>query len=245
MKPLEQHQVEIQRNKEARAEKSLIRRIYSEFYDRIEANLAQNVPGAIVEIGAGSGELKKRTPLAISTDLFENPWLDLVCDAYALPFLDGALSNLVLLDVFHHLARPHAFVCEAARALAPGGRMIIFEPFISAVSAGAYGLFHHEPIAWRNEIDLATTPPAEQAYYAAQGNATRLFFRSTDWLPKAFSVVRRQASADFAYLLSGGLSKPALYPESIYPLMKAVDRILSIVPVLFGARALIVLEREP
>jgi SAM-dependent methyltransferase len=243
VKPLEQHQLEIQRNKESRAAKPLIRKIYADFYDRIVRELARDIPGAIVEIGSGSGDLKARVPEAISTDLFENPWLDLVADAYRLPFRNCSISNLVLLDVFHHLARPVAFLHEAQRVLTKGGRIILFEPYISWISSIAYGCFHHEPIAWKSPIDLSTEPPLNQTYYAAQGNATRLFFSSTSSLPKNLRPLKTRALSDFTYLLSGGLSKPSLYPAFTYSALKILDRSLSLIPTLFGARCLVVLSR--
>ena len=244
MKALEQHQIEIQRNKESRAAKPLIRKIYADFYDRIVRELARDVPGKIVEIGSGSGDLKARVPEAVCTDLFPNPWLDMVADAYRLPFADGTVSNLILLDVFHHLVRPYAFLREAQRVLASGGRVILFEPYISWVSAIAYGWFHHEPVAWKDEIDLSEEAPAEQAYYAAQGNATRLFFAREIRLPKTLQLKKTQARSDFAYLLSGGLSKAALYPTSCYWVLKMVDHLLSIAPRALGVRCLVVLERS-
>ena len=107
------------------------------------------LPGRIVEIGSGIGNLKAHVPGAICTDLFANPWLDLVCDGYELPFAEGSLSHLVLFDVFHHLRAPNAFLREARRVLAPGGRLILFEPYISWASLPVYGLLHHEPVAWK------------------------------------------------------------------------------------------------
>ncbi len=243
MKPLEQHQIEIQSNKQARAGKPLIRQIYADFYDQIVRELPRQIQGATVEIGSGSGELRARVPEAICTDLFPNPWLDLVADAYQLPFSDGAVSSLVLLDVFHHLIRPVAFLREAQRVLTPGGRIILFEPYLSAMSSIAYGWFHHEPVGWREPIDFSPEAPIGQAYYAAQGNATRLFRKSHHWLPHALRVATCRANADFAYLLSGGLSKPALYPRCCYRLLKQFDRMLSVLPRVFAGRCLIVLER--
>jgi len=244
VKPLEQHQLEIQRNKESRAAKPLIRKIYADFYDRIVSELARDIPGAIVEIGSGSGDLKARVPEAISTDLFQNPWLDLVADAYRLPFRDNSVSNLVLLDVFHHLARPIAFLHESRRVLAKDGRIIIFEPYISLTSSLAYGCFHHEPIAWKEPIDLSPEAPEDQTYYAAQGNATRLFFSTKPVPPKNLRSLKSVAFSDFRYLLSGGLSKPSLYPAFAYPALKILDRALSFIPSFFGARCLVVLARS-
>src|SRR6476646_4946740 len=131
---LEQHQLEIEKNLRAWRSKPLLQKIYQEFYQRILKLIDSSVPGVVVEIGSGIGNLRTHLPRAICTDLFPNPWLDLACDGYELPFVARSLSHLILFDVFHHLQRPAAFFDEARRVLVPGGRVILFEPFISLAS---------------------------------------------------------------------------------------------------------------
>ena len=182
-------------------------------------------------------------PQALGTDLFPNRWLDLVCDGYELPFRDGSLSHLILFDVFHHLRAPNAFLREARRVLTEGGRLILFEPYISWFSFPVYALLHHEPVAWRRPIDFADQLPRPRDYYAAQGNATRLFFRREKpaW-PAGWSVFHAEAFAGFSYLLSGGFSKPALYPARWLPCLQRFDQGCSRWPRLLGARCLIALR---
>ena len=241
--PLGQHQTEIERNRRAWESKPLLREVYASFYRRIIGLMDRSLPGRIVEIGSGIGNLKSHLPEAISTDLFPNPWLDLVCDGYELPFADGSLSHLILFDVFHHLQRPKAFLREAVRALRADGRLILFEPFISWSSLPVYGLLHHEPIGFGRPIDASDAAPEPRDYYAAQGNATRLFFRrsSAEW-PVGWRVFHAEAMSGFCYLLSGGFSKPALYPGRWFERIQRIDRGLSRWPRLFGARCLVGLQ---
>jgi hypothetical protein len=234
--PLQQHQVEIEKNRLAWEQKPILKRIYDGFYKQIIGQIDPQLKGQIVELGSGIGNLKTHLPNAITTDLFPNPWLDLVCDAYHLPFADSSISHLILFDVFHHLRYPLAFLKEARRAL--NGRLILFEPFISYSSFAAYGLFHHEPIGWTRVIDQSETV-SDRSYYAAQGNATRLFFRGKI---NGWRMVYANASSAFHYLLSGGFSKRALYREALLQPLTAMDRSLSRWPRAFGARCLIVLE---
>lgn len=243
--PLAQHQVEIHANLKAWQGKPLLRAIYAGFYERIVAQIDTTIPGRIVEIGSGVGNLKSRLPAAIATDLFPNPWLDLTCDGYELPFRDASLSHLILFDVFHHLQKPALFLEEAKRVLGPRGRVILFEPFISFASYPVYGLLHHEPVAIRAVIDRSATPPVPKSYYAAQGNATRLFFRGeTPPWPPGWRIRHAEVFAAFAYLLSGGFSKPAMYPAGALALLQRCDRWLSRWPGAFGARCLIALQRD-
>jgi SAM-dependent methyltransferase len=241
--PLTQHQVEIQRNLASWQAKPLLRELYAGFYHKIIAQIDPAIPGRVLEIGSGIGNLRTHLPGAIGTDLFPNPWLDVVCDGYELPFADGAISHLILFDVFHHLEAPNAFLKEARRALHPRGRVIIFDPYISLCSWPVFGLLHHEPVASGEPINFADTLPRPRAYYAAQGNATRLFFgpERDHWI-KGWRATHTEALASFSYLLSGGFSKPAMYPASMLGAIRSLDAGLSRWPRLFGARCLVRLE---
>ncbi len=240
MTELIQHQIEIQSNQRAWESKPLLREIYRQFYASIRRLIDLNVPGTIVEIGSGIGNLKDHVKNVVCTDLFKNPWLDVVCDGYRLPFRDASVSHLVLFDVFHHLQVPNAFLQEARRVLVKSGRIILFEPYISLASFPVYRMFHHEPLGWKDSIAFDNTPPKSQNYYAAQGNATRLFFRNEkpDFL-RGWNVFYKSAHSAFAYLLSGGYSKPAFYPEGLLPAINWFDRGLSRYPAIFGSRCLI------
>ena len=241
--PLDQHQIEIQRNLEAWQRKPLLRELYRGFYERILNLVDPELPGRVVEIGSGIGNLKSQFPTAIGTDLFPNPWLDVVCDGYELPFGTGSLSHLILFDVFHHLEAPNAFLSEARRVLIESGRLILFEPYLSLVSTPAYAWFHHEGSGRNKPINFAPSLPRPRHYYTAQANATRLFFHheKPGW-PADWEIVRAEAFACFSYLLSGGFSKPAMYPAKCVNLVRSLDTLLSKCPRLFGARSLIALE---
>lgn len=235
-----QHQREVQRNRRAWENKPLLREIYAGFYERIARLIDPAIRGRILEIGSGIGNLKRHFPGTISTDVFFNPWLDLVCDAYEISFGDRSLSHLILFDVFHHLRAPRCFLKEARRVLATGGRLILFEPYISCFSYPVYGLFHPEPVAWREGIDLAESLPRPRPYYAAQGNATRIFFRhECGTILDGWSLFHAEAFASTSYLLSGGFSKPSFYPVRLRPPLQRLDAELSRWPGLFGARCLV------
>jgi len=243
MPPLAQHQTEIQQNLDRWKAKPLLREIYMGFYCRILPLIDLQLPGRVVELGSGIGNLKTHLPQAVTTDLFPNPWLDMTCDAYEMPFAAGSVSHLVLFDVFHHLEAPNAFLREARRVLSPQGRVILFEPYISWCSFPVYGMLHHEPVAWRKPISRSDTLPKPHAYYAAQGNTTRLFFRKEipGW-PDGWRVFHAEAFSTFHYLLSGGYSKPAFYPASWLERVRRCDTRLSRWPRIFGGRCLIGLQ---
>jgi SAM-dependent methyltransferase len=243
-----QHNLEIQANAGHWRRKPLLQRIYRDFYNEIASELRRDLPGATVEIGSGIGNLKTVLPEALATDIFPNPWLDRVENAYAMSFEDGSVANLILFDVWHHLEYPGTALAEFHRVLAPGGRLIIFDPAMGILGRIVYGLFHHEPLALKDEIRWrapADFSPGEMTYYAAQGNAQRIFFSGEgvselrDWW-----TVRRSLLAGISYVASGGFRGPQLYPESLLPALRGIDRMASRFPALFATRLLVALEKK-
>ncbi len=128
---LAQHNIEIQRNLDCWKQKPILREIYQRFYILIAKYLNRSINGEIIELGSGIGNIKMIIPDAICTDIFKNPWIDRVENAYQLSFADGSISNLILFDVFHHLEFPGTALNEFHRVLQPSGRIIIFDPYIS------------------------------------------------------------------------------------------------------------------
>lgn len=244
---IEQHNHEIHENAEAWKKKPLLRKIYLKFYKEIQAELNGNLKGLNVELGSGMGNVKEVIPDCITTDLFPNPWLDQVENAYALTFDDNSVANLILFDVWHHLQFPGTAMKEFARVLKPGGRVILFEPAMGALGKLVYGLFHHEPLGLKLPIELFAPPDfdsAKQTYYAAQGNCWRLFRDGV--VPsrlKGWRVQNTQFLSAISYVGSGGFSGPQLYPGSILPAVEALDDLLSHLPLLFATRMLVSLEQ--
>ncbi len=244
---IEQHQKEIVENHERWVRKPLLQTIYRGFHEEIARHLSALDAPLVVELGSGIGNIKDVIPHALRTDLFPNPWLDQTENAYALSFGNETVSDLILFDVFHHLRYPGTALRELARVLRPGGRVLVFDPFISLLGMLVYGPPHHEPIGWWQEIEWLAPKgwsPAQTDYYAAQGNATRIFFgRMAPVLLKDWKLINRFRYAALSYAASGGYSGPQLYPDRLYPFMRSVDRALDLIPGAFATRTLVVLEK--
>src|SRR4030095_7679982 len=97
----------------------------------------------------------------------------------------------------------------------------------------------------RAAINLSHKVPSQRGYYAAQGNATRLFFGSANqtW-PQRWKLFHADAFSCFGYLLSGGYSKPALYPARCLPFWSKLDGMLSRWPNVWGGRCLVGLSND-
>ncbi len=242
---IDQHNKEIQKNLESWNRKPLLQKIYKIFYEQILEFVRKDLKGETVELGSGIGNFKSVYSKAVATDIFENPWIDRVESAYKLSFADNSVSNLIMFDVFHHLAYPGSALEEAKRVLELHGRVIIFDPYISLLGLIVYGIFHHEPVGLFKKINWLAPPGInpDDKYYAAQGNASRIFKDSNKERLKDWKIIKIKKISALSYVLSGGFSKPALYPESVLPFIKKLERVLDCLPLIFATRTLIVLEK--
>ena len=128
----------------------------------------------VLEIGAGPGSFaeyaraRRRDLLWIGVDLIPTPWNDLAADALRLPVREASLDCVLGVDVIHHLARPRDFLAEVGRALKPGGRLALIEPWVTPFSHPIYRWLHQE--SCRLDLD-----PAMPFGEAAAGLSARFF----------------------------------------------------------------------
>lgn len=224
----------------------LLRRLYGDWFRLLGTRLA-SVPGASIELGSGIGRFHRAFPSIVPTDVEPTPWAKDIVDAEALPYGDSTVSNLVLIDVFHHLGRPARFLDEALRVLVPGGRVLILDPYCSPVSTWAYRRFHHEQTDLRapalgEDEDIAAAPLASN-----QARATLVFFRERSAFEARWpelDLIETRRFALFLYPLSGGFSKRQLVPTFLQPPLGALERLLAPLAPLAAFRCLVVLERR-
>ena len=243
----ERHNVEIHENRRHWERKPLLRRVYSQFGREIAKRVDHTQQGLVVELGSGLGNIKEHLPDCITTDVFPNQWLDRVEDAYDLSFADRTVSHLILFDVWHHLQYPGTALREFYRVLTEHGKVIIFDPAMGVLGRFVFGNFHHEPLGLGEEIQWEAPASLNReglGYYAAQGNASRIFgsngFREQ---LRSWRVAEVSYYSALAYLGTGGFRGPQLYPMAALPLLNRVDSYLSRFPSL-ASRMLVVLEKQ-
>jgi SAM-dependent methyltransferase len=226
--------------------KPVLRVVYDDLFRRIAAACA---PGVTLEIGGGSGNLKEQLPQVIASDIQFAPWLDLVADAQRLPFPDGALSNMVMVDVLHHIEYPLVFFREAERALRRGGRIVMIEPAITAGSALFYRLVHEEPVDMSADpLALGEPRPGRNPYDSNQAIPTLIATRHRDRFHKAMPGLRIADVKWFSfavYPLSGGFKSWSLINGAMAKLGLALERRLE--PALgriAGFRMMLVIEKH-
>lgn len=227
-----------------------LRALYADLYARIAAELPPEALGHRVELGSGPGFARDFIPGIVLTDLVGAPWHDREVSAEALPFDDGSAGALVLFDVLHHLPSPGRFFAEAVRVLAPGGRIVMCEPYVSPVSWPVYRFLHEEP------LDLGVDPLALQAqagdgardpFDANQAIPTLLFGRKRQAFEAAFpalAIKRIQHLTGFSFPATGGFSHGAFLPWPLWSLLHRFDAQLPAAVMRWTAfRMLVVIER--
>lgn len=225
--------------------KKLIRDIYASWYRKIESAM---VPGRTLEIGGGFGNFKSRNHNTISTDIQRFGNLDCVADGQMLPFQTGSFSTIVLIDVIHHIASPTLFFKEAARVLIPGGRLCMIEPWVSPASWAIYRFLHQEAMVFTKDIEKSSIWQDDKDPFEGNLAMTNNLFPLNRNHHKGYQLwfhLRRIERFSFvAYPLSGGLSKPALYPTVLLPLLHSIEKLLGPLAALLAFRAFIVLQKN-
>jgi SAM-dependent methyltransferase len=231
-----------------------LRALYGDWYRRVAAALPPTALGPWLELGSGPGFAREFIPGMLLSDLVAAPWHDREASAEALPSPDAGLGALVLFDVLHHLPTPRRFFEEACRALRPGGRVVLCEPYISPLSYPVYKWLHEEP------VDLLVDPlageltpadadaPEKDPFDSNQAIPTVLFGRGRAAFERAFPALAIR-SVDYlagpSYPASGGFSRGPVVPGAVWNALHALEaRLPSALFRLIGFRLLVVLERR-
>lgn len=229
------------------AAKPQLCRVYAPWFERL---LAEAAPGArVVEVGAGPGTLaafarERRPDLRwLATDLEPVPWNDVAADAGRLPVRSGAASAVLGLDVLHHLPEPRAFFSEAARVLAPGGRVALVEPWISPLSWPVYRFLHQEDCRLGIDPVRPFPGPAKDSFEGDAALPWRIVRDTRDWQALGLGTPRVVRLPAFAYLLSLGFREASLLPGGLTGAAQWLDRAAAGVAGLTALRAFIVWQR--
>lgn len=234
----------LRRHRNVWTQKPILRRLYASWYQDIARWLQ---PGLTVEVGGGTGNLKDFSPNVLCTDIVRLPWLDALVDAQHLPFNNNSLSNIVLFDVLHHLENVRYFFDEALRVLTPKGRVVIMDPYVSALSWPIYRFLHPEPVDFTQDPFAIVTPvQGRRPFDANQAVAGIVFEQSFErfrHLYPQFVKLAHERLAFFAYPLSGGFDRPSLVPLWSLDAFLKVERWLRGFGRMLAFRLLIVLEK--
>jgi len=207
--------------------KPFLRAIYDEWYSLLAVQLPE-VPGPVLELGAGAGYCEKFIPGLITSEIFFCPGIQLVADAQQLPFREASLRAIVFTDVLHHMPDVRRFFAEARRCLLPGGKILMIEPWVSGWSRFVYGRLHHEPFQ-PAAPDWAF--PASGPLSGANGALPWIVFERDraefeSEFPE-FAIEQISAFMPFRYVVSGGVGMRSLMPGFTHALWAAFERALN------------------
>jgi SAM-dependent methyltransferase len=204
--------------------KPLLRQIYDEWY-RMLARAIPATDAPALELGSGGGFMSEFVPNLITSDILELPGIDRVLDACAtLPFEDGSLRAIAMVNTLHHLPQVGRFFAEASRSLQVGGVITMVEPWTTPWSRFVYSKLHHEPFdPGATQWQFESTGPLT----SANGALPWMIFardraRFAIEFP-ALELAEIRPVMPLRYLLSGGVSMRALVPDRSFGPLRAIE----------------------
>jgi len=207
---------------------SFLKKIYEEWYNLLLDSFPPGI-SEVLEIGSGGGFFKefsaKRGIEVISSDVIPISGVDLICDATKrLPFEDGSLQAITMVDVLHHLPDCNGFFAEANRSLQAGGVICMIEPWPTFFSKFVYRFLHHEGFEdMVNEWSFSSSGPLSGANPALPWI---IFQRDRSEFRKKYpelNLGELRLLMPFVYLFSGGVSMRQLTPGSLYKLFRGIE----------------------
>ncbi len=206
--------------------KPFLKKLYKKWYAVFIKKAREVNAGKYLEIGSGGGFLKEVFPEVITSDVLELPNIDMIFSAEEMPFADGELGAIMMLNVFHHIPRPYLFLSEAQRTLIKGGKIIMTEPANSALGRLIYKKFHHEPFDEKGGREIKPGNPLSNSNQALP---YIYFERDLEAFRKSFPLLRIKEvkyHTPFLYVLSGGVSRSPLLPYFAYNIAATTEWLL-------------------
>jgi SAM-dependent methyltransferase len=96
-------------------------RVRSQYDPWVHRVVMQSLPDSAIILDIGAGNVALDLPNVIRMDVTLTPYVDVVGDAHALPFLPGSLDFVFSLAVIEHLRQPFVAAQEMFNALRNGG----------------------------------------------------------------------------------------------------------------------------
>ena len=181
--------------------------IYKEWYELITKSLSE-IDGINIELGCGASFIDQINKSIKKTDVFLNSNTDFKLNAMDIgKDFENKISNLILVNVFHHISDPEIFLKSAEKSLLSGGRIIMIEPSNNYWSRFIFNLVGHEPfdtsqIEWKFQ---SKDPLLDSNQALSWIIFERDYKKFRDLFPM-FSIIQKKNMMAFSYLLSGGHS---------------------------------------
>lgn len=207
------------------AKKPALKAWYEQCYNACKTAMDKAPAGPRLELGSPSSIGKAYIPGLITSNLHKLPEIDRVVDAKAMPFTDGEIAGICMMNVLHHLGAVEQSFREMSRVLMPGGRLLIIDQYPGFPAQAIYQFVHDEP------FDLTATSwnTAEDKQHTNGAIAWLIFFRDRKRFEAHYpglSIERIAYHSPLLYWLSGGLKRWTLLPGKSYKLAMWLDKLL-------------------
>ena len=181
--------------------------LYEEWYSLISKFLSK-VNGINIELGCGASFIDQINKSIKKTDVFLNSNTDFKLDAMDIgKNFENKISNLILVNVFHHISDPELFLKSAEKSLKSGGRIIMIEPSNNYWSRLVYKFIGHEPFKTNQiESEFQSKDPLLDSNQALSWIIFERDYEKFKNLFPMFSLIQKKNLMPFSYLLSGGHS---------------------------------------
>jgi SAM-dependent methyltransferase len=223
--------------------KPFLRNLYADFYGQFKNAVQRPDNKVLVELGSGGGFIKEVILNVITSDILKVEGVDKVFSATEMPFENTSVDAFFMFDVLHHIGEPRKFFAEADRCLRPGGRIVMIEPANTPWARFIYKNFHHEGFDPKGGWELSKTGPLSQANGAIPWI---IFVRDRAIFEREFPRLRVVSLCNHTpmrYLISGGLTLRQLLPGFAYPVVRALEFLLSPANNLLGMFMTITIEK--
>lgn len=171
----------------------------------------------LLDVGSGPERFGKEFT---NLDVYPFPEVDVVADASALPFADGAVDAVVSESLLEHVADPVKVASEMSRVLKPGGLLYVSAPFVHP--------YHASPDdfnRWTVSGLKALFPDLEIVESGVRSGPWSAFLMFLAyWLGVLFSFGSKKTAPILAHVFMLILG-PLKYPDILFMSMPGADAV--------------------
>jgi SAM-dependent methyltransferase len=229
--------------------KRMLREVFTEFhhlFNKLDKEYF-TAKGIKAELGAGISPMRDSYPDVLATDIVYDTHLDRALNAENMDLESNSVRVLFGQNCFHHFPHPDQFFNELERVIAPGGGVILLDPYYGPFAAFLYKrLFRTE--GFDKNYPSWETPIIGPMNGANQALSFIVFVRDRAEFERkhpTLKIVYQKPNGNYLkYILSGGLNFRQLLPDAMSPLIDFVQWFLSPLNRWFSLHHTIVIRKE-
>ena len=200
--------------------------LYKDWYKLISKNLSY-VDGINIELGCGASFIDQINKSIIKTDVFINSNTNFKLDAMEIgKKFKNKISNLILVNVFHHISNPELFLRSAEKSLLSEGRIIMIEPSNNIWSRLVYKLVSHEKFDTKQFCwSFESKDPLLDSNQALSWIIFQRDYEKFKNLFPMLSLKKIRTVMPISYLISGGHSYNTKIGKIIIKIIRKIEKL--------------------